>query len=427
MQRPGTSDSGHPKDSRQPRIFYGWWLVLLAGLVLVVATVPLYQAMAVWALALERHFGWTRGQSGLALTIPRLVGLADPVFGYVVDRFGTRRTVLTGLCILAGGMVLFALTPNPLVYYAAILIMAVGSLLCGTIPLLVMLCRWFVRRRTTAIALLLVSTSLGGAILVPFIAWGVDPVGSRLGWRMVAVVVAGLTLTAALPVFALVRNRPEEMGLLPHGVPPAAQTVSFSVGGAFRTPAFWRIALGDGLTSMAAIGVTTYLGLLMSDRGFAPTSIALVNATYAGASAVFLLVGGYLGDRMPKRVALFVFASVQAAGILGLALANSPTMFFAFSLVSGAGFGGRGVLSIAILPDYFGTASLGKILGFSGLFAGIVLLFGAVLTGLMIDGLGGYAIPLMVLAGLNLLGALLFLNAHAPQLQDSGHGETAGP
>ena len=117
---------------------------------------------------------------------------------------------------------------------------------------------------------------------------------------------------------------------------------------------------------------------------------------------------------MPKRVALAVFASIQAIGILGLALANSVTMFLALAVIFGAGYSGRSVLAFAILPDYFGTDSLGKILGLSGLFSSIWLVSASPITGIMIGCLGGYSVPFMILAGISPLVAYLFLQARPP-------------
>ncbi len=269
-----------PEQPQSSRFFYGWWMVLLAGLVMIVATVPLHHALPVWAVALEQHIGWTRFQLGMALTITRLVGLVDPVFGYIADRFGPRRTVLTGLCILAAGTVLFGLTRNLLGFYVAFAVMAVGSSLCGNIPLLVLLCRWFVRHRATAIAIFLTAPSLGAVVLVPIIALSVDLDYALPGWRLTVFALTGLTLIAAIPVLALLRNQPQDVGLLPHGVPPAVESNSFSINRTLRTNAFWLIVLGDALTSMAAIFIVFYLGLLLRDKGYSVQDIGWVVGAY---------------------------------------------------------------------------------------------------------------------------------------------------
>ncbi len=402
----------------RPRIFYGWWMLALAGMVIVVTTVPFQDALVVWAVALEQQFDWSRIELSLGLTLSRLIGLAAPAVGYLSDRFGPRRMVLIGIGVVAAGTVFFGMMQGLWGFYVAMSLIAIGQMLGGSIPLVILLSRWFLRRRSTAIALLLMAPSVGGFVLVPVIAYLVNPDDAVPGWRLVVFALAALTLIAAISVFALLRNRPEEMGLLPDGVPPAVQSVSFSLVRALRTPAFWLITLGDALASMTVVAIMHFLGSLMSDQGFAVRFTAWVVVVHSGASVVFYLVGGISGDRMPKRIALAVFASIQAIGILGLALANSVTMFLALAVILGAGYGGRSVLAIAILPDYFGTDSLGKILGLSGLFSTILLVSASPITGLMIDWLGGYSVPFMILAGINLLVAYLFLQARPTHLSE---------
>ncbi|MYE41845.1 MAG: MFS transporter [Chloroflexi bacterium] len=416
---------GLPQSSSSRPVFYGWWLVVLAAVVMIAGAVPLFHAMTVWGMALGAHFGWSVVQLGMTLTLTRLVGLAAPAVGYLTDRYGTRRMVLTGLCILAAGFVLFNLIQNLWSLYAAFIIIAAGQSLCGAIPLVVMVSRWFVRRRATAIAILLMAPSLSGFVLVPVIAWSVDPDYGHPGWRLTALMLAGLILLVTVPVLLRLRNQPEDRGLLPYGIPPAAQQVSLSIVRTLRTPAFWLIAFGDAFTSAAVSAVMVYLGLLMSDRGFSLHYTEWVVTAYTGVSVVFMLLGGYLGDRMPKRLLLSFFSLVSATSVLGLIMANSLSMFFAFAVLFGAGFGGRSVLAIAILPDYFGTASLGKILGVSALLAGLLLPIAAHSVGLMLDALGGYAIPFLVLAGLNLLGAFFFLKARPPQPRDNVSSQAA--
>ena len=322
--------------------------------------------------------------------------------------------VLTGIGVVAAGTVSFGMMQGLWGFYVAISLIAIGQMLGGSIPLVTLLSRWFVHRRSTAIALLLMAPSVGAFVLVPVIAYLVNPDDAVLGWRLVVFALAVLTLIAAISVFALLRNRPEEMGLLPDGVPPAVQSVSYSLVRALRTPAFWLITLGDALASMTVVAIVPFWGSLMSDQGFTVQTIAWVVVVHSGTSVVFYLVGGISGDRMPKRVALAVFASIQAIGILGLALANSVTMFLALAVIFGAGYSGRSVLAFAILPDYFGTDSLGKILGLSGLFSSIWLVSASPITGIMIGCLGGYSVPFMILAGISPLVAYLFLQARPP-------------
>ncbi len=132
-------------------VFYGWWLVGISGFVMVITTVPLFHAMSVWAVALEREFGWNRTQLGFALTFTRVEGgLMGPIEGYLTDKVGTRRMVFIGMIILGGAFIFFGQVQNLWMFYLAYIFMALGQGLGSWIPLKTMLTQWFHRRRAMA-------------------------------------------------------------------------------------------------------------------------------------------------------------------------------------------------------------------------------------------------------------------------------------
>lgn len=396
---------------------------------MIIATVPLFHAMAVWAIALEREFGWTRAQLGLALTLTRVEsGLIGPLEGYLVDRVGTRRMVLIGLLILGGAWIFFSRVDNLWMFYMAYILMAVGQGLGSWIPLMTMLNKWFVRRRSSAIGWANVVSRFGALLLVPLTAWCVADMPGRIGWQMTAMILGIVILVLAGPLAALIRNDPQDYGELPDGEPQRPSTATgptasrsqpgqqdMSATEALRTPAFWLIAFGHGFTSMVILAIMTHLGLLMVDAGYTEQDAGWVVSAYTGVAMVFQLVGGYSGDRLSKRVALAFFTMVQAAGVLVLVVAQTLPMFFAFAVLFGAGFGGRNPLTVAIRADYFGTGSFGKILGFSTVPMNLLLLTASPFAGWMYDNYGSYSMAFLILAGLNLVGAVCFLVAARPR------------
>ena len=125
-----------------------------------------------------------------------------------------------------------------------------------------------------------------------------------------------------------------------------------------------------------------------------------------------------MGDRMPKNIALFIFTGLQGVGVIFLVLGSNIFYFYAFALLFGIGFGGRTPLTTAIRGDYFGRASFGKILGISTVPMNLLLLISGPLVGFMRDEIGDYNNAFLLMAGLNLLGAVLFLIARRPKLQN---------
>ena len=395
---------------------------------MVIATVPLFHAMAVWAVALELHFGWTRAQLGLALTLTRVEsGLIGPLEGYLVDRVGTRWMVLIGLLILGGAWIFFSRAENLWMFYAAYILMAVGQGLGSWIPLMTMLNKWFTRRRSSAIGWANVVSRFGALLLVPAIAWTVADAPGRIGWQMTALILGIGILVLAAPLASMLRNDPKDYGEVPDGTasrPPSTgasaspsqpRQQEMTAAEALRTPAFWLIAFGHGFTSMVILAIMTHLGLLMVDKGYTGQDAGWVVSVYTGVAMVFQLVGGYSGDRLSKRVGLAFFTVLQAGGVLVLVIADTLPMFYLFGILFGAGFGGRNPLTVAIRADYFGTGSFGKILGFSTVPMNLLLLIASPFAGWMFDQYGSYSLAFLILAGLNLVGAVCFLFAGRPR------------
>ena len=133
-------------------IFYGWWLVGITGLIMSLGSVPLFHALGVWSVALERQFHWTRTQLSFAFVLSRAeAGFLGPVEGYLSDRLGTRRMVLIGMAILGPGYFLFGLTNALWMFYVTYVIMSIGNGLGGWIPMVTALNNWFLRKRATAV------------------------------------------------------------------------------------------------------------------------------------------------------------------------------------------------------------------------------------------------------------------------------------
>jgi MFS family permease len=291
-----------------------------------------------------------------------------------------------------------------------------------------MLNKWFTRRRSSAIGWANVVSRFGALLLVPAIAWAVADSSGRIGWQTTALIIGIGIAVLALPLASLIRNDPKDYGEVPDGRTPrpVGATGGSSRSGqvrqneltaseALRTPAFWLIAFGHGFTSMVILAIMTHLGLLMVDNGYSGQDAGWVVSVYTGVAMVFQLVGGYAGDRMSKRVALAFFTSLQAAGVLVLVVANTLPMFYLFGMLFGAGFGGRNPLTVAIRADYFGTGSFGKILGFSTVPMNLLLLIASPFAGWMYDQYGSYNMAFLILAGLNLVGAVCFLAAARPR------------
>jgi len=420
--------SGRPSSGG---LFYGWWLAGIAALVMVIGTVPLFQGMTAWFVVLENQFGWSRTQLSGAFSLTRVEGsIMGPIGGYLIDRIGPKRMVLIGLLILGAGFLLWSRITNLWQFYLVFVIMSAGAGLGTWLPMMTVLNNWFIRRRSTAMALAMEGFSVGGVLLIPLLTWAIDPeFANRPGWRATAAGIGLVVMALAFPISRLIRNKPEEYGQHPDGIVPfraplgvsaasqiVASELDYTWQEAIRTRSFWLITMGHACSSIVIVTLMVHLGPMLDDRGFSLQMIGWVISTYTAVGAVFTLVGGYVGDRIPIRIAIFGFSAVQSVAVVVLLFADSLFLLFLFAVILGIGFGGRNPLTTAIRGAYFGRKAFARITGISMVPMNVLLFASPLFAGIMFDLQGSYVVPFTVVAVVSLLGSALFLPLGAPEL-----------
>ena len=412
------------------RFFYGWTLVGVSAFIMVIGTVPLFQGMTAWFVVFEREFSWSRTQLSIAFSLSRVEGsIMGPISGYLIEKLGSRRMVLIGLVVAGGGFVIMSRMTDIWHFYVAFVVMSMGVGLGTWMPMMTVLNNWFARNRSTAMALSMEGFLVGGMVLVPLLAFAIDPdaVG-RPGWRNTSLAIGLFLVVVAFPVSRLVRNAPEPYGQYPDGEatarPRRAATATsggdddepdFTWQEAVRTRSFWLITMGHACSSIVIVTITVHLGPMLDDRGFSLQTVGWVVGAYTGVAAIFTLLGGYVGDRLPMRFALFGFSAVQSGAVLVLLLADTAPMVFLFAALMGVGFGGRNPLTTAIRGVYFGRKAFASITGMSMIPMNVMLLTAPLFAGIMFDATQSYAVPMVVVAIVSLAGSTLFLFLGSPE------------
>ena len=126
-----------------------------------------------------------------------------------------------------------------------------------------------------------------------------------------------------------------------------------------------------------------------------------------------------MGDRFAKRKAMAVFALLPAAGLAAAVFIGGLPGLYLCSILLGMGTGGLYPLYAAILADYFGMDSFGKILGLFILLSGLPLSFAGAWATAIYHTLGSYSATFLLLSASALLGAFLFLKARLPRPPDA--------
>ena len=426
-----------PVSHRMRGLFYGWKLVGLSALVMVLVSGPIWNGVGVWVKALELQFGWSRTQLTGAFSLTQLEGsIVGPFMGYLVDRLGPRRMVFIGLAVTGLGFIVFSRTSNLATFYLAYTLIMAGQSAGTWVPLMAVINRWFDRKRGTAMAVANEGEFVGGLLLVPALAWAVTP--GHLGWSGTALWIGVIFLAVAWPISRLIRLRPEDYGQLPDGDPNPNQEEGpteignslerdtqnrnqpdFTARQAIRTKAFWFISFGHALSSMLFATIAMHLIPLLTDQDLSLQTAAYMFSIMMIVGAVFNLIGGYVGDRIPINVAIFGFGTLQAAGILVAAFVHNVPMALLFALLFGAGFGGRMPLAAAIRGEYFGKRAFATLTGISMAPMSVFMLAAPLFAASMFDSLGNYTLAFLILGALGSMSGVLYLFAKKPEFVDS--------
>ncbi len=402
------------------KIFYGWRMVAAGGGIQFLQSTLLHQAFGVYFAVLVEEFGWSKtALSGAAVLQPMEAAILGPVLGWVVDRFGPQGMIRAGIVTFGLGFMLLSQIDTLAGFYAAFIVIALGSSLCGFFPVNVAIIHWFEKRRARALSVLSLGLAFGG-MFVPVIAWSMQ----TYGWRATAFASGLAAIVIGWPLARVFRRRPQDIGESVDGLPPAVADPArpdpfaqreFSAREALRTGAFWLLSLGHGFALLIVYAVNVHAITHMKEGlGYSIAEASLVITLMVAAQIGGVLVGWAIGDRYQKRMIAAFCMLMHAAGLLMLTYAAGPVMLAAFALLHGGAWGLRGPMMQAIRADYFGRRSIGMILGLSSLIIVVGQIGGPMVAGMLADLTGNYRAGFTLLAVLAGLGSLFFLLAKKP-------------
>ncbi len=408
-----------------PRAFYGWFVAVGAsGLAFVSVGIGFYcQVVFLHGLVGER--GWsTASVAGASSLYFVFVGLCGHAIGRPVDRYGPRRFIAIGAGLMAAALLALGSLSAPWQLYPVYLLLAAGFALAGSVPSSALVTRWFEARRARAMAIAQTGVSVGGVVLVPLATGWIAADGVGTATHRLAL----LLLVVALPItLAVLRDDPRTHGLRPDGAgaaPPGAPARGvpqrrWTVREARRTRSFRLLALAFSIQLFVQVAFAIHQLAFLSERLPATTAALAVSTTAAGSIAGRLAVGA-VADRMRlERLAAALFLT-QAVALALFASAERPVWLFAASLGFGATIGNVFMLQSLLVGQLFGAASYGAVYGALQLVTQLGSGLGPAALGLAFERLGGYPLPLGVLAALAVAAAAIVARVRPPRAPHEG-------
>ena len=380
-----------------PRFFYGWVIVAVSALILLVVF-GIRLSFTVFFVALTEEFAWARADTALIFSISMIVfAIASTPAGIALDKYGARKTFSVGIGLLALGLLLSSQVSDR--WQLALsygVIAGLGITILGLGPLAGLIARWFRRKRGLAIGIAFAGTGLGTFLLTP----AVERLISQFDWRFAYVFLSVLVIALIPIIVSFLRLKPSDKDLYPDGDSgPISNNKNqlgeeWTLARAAKTSAFWLVIVA----SLFAIGplrmLTVHQLAAMVDAGFdLRVAASFIGVSGLVTAAAFIIFGAF-SDRKGRRAAYAIGSLCLLGAIVILANLSggrSNGMLLLYALLLGFGEGSRSSLVTAVASDLFYGPSLGAINGAVGAAFGLGAALFPWMAGYIYDQTGFYS------------------------------------
>jgi MFS family permease len=372
----GSSETSQKRPPLSLPFYYGWFVVAICFATTLVSA-GVRSSPSVLIHPLESEFGWSRALIASAISMNLLLfGVAAPVSGFLLDRYGPRKVMLGSLLLLITGVSgTVAMTQFWQFFLVWGVIVGIGAGGVGSVLTATVGNRWFVARRGLALGILGSASSTGQLIFLPFFMAMI----AYSGWRIGSTTLIVLAVMLLPLIFLLMRDDPADVGLQPYG---ADQPGAASSGGAaslrgmstkhatitprevLSHPTFWLLCgsfFVCGGTANGLIGV--HLIPHEIEIGIPQITAASLVGIMGALNIVGTTFSGWMIDRVQAHKWLALVYALRGMSLLILPFVHDFSGLVVFAVIYGLDWFATVPPSMAITADTFGKQNVGKVYG----------------------------------------------------------------
>ena len=307
---------------------------LVLGLMIIAALVDGFDISAIGFVSAELVKNWHIASAQLApLLSAGVMGLlvGAPVLGAIGDRFGRKRALILGLCII-GGFTLLTTKAASLPQFVVLRFLT-GLGLGGLIPNVIALAAEIVPKDRRGLGIVIVSFGVPAGFAVSgLVAAALVP---RFGWPALMLVGGAVPLiVAALCQLAMIQTAGDFTGRSGIGFPPFWPRGLFLGGmAAAITPLLWLVLAANQVANFFAL---SWLPTILALAGLSTAHASLNVAMFSVGGLLAGLILTFLIDRLgviPMTVLFLLGVPLMAA--IGYVGADPPVLTV---VMAGAGF-----------------------------------------------------------------------------------------
>ncbi len=323
----------------------------------------MHNAFVVFVVPVPESLGFTRGSFAFYTTVQAImITLVTPFYGFFFKRFGLRNVMLVAAIICCAVQFGFSVSSHLWHFYAlavvhglfivGVEIMAVGTLINN----------WFVAKKGIATGIAYTGSGIVAGIMVPLLTKVIELFGWPMGYRTIA----ACSLMLLLPVIIfIVRDRPQDMGLLPLGVEqngcntPQEGSLALHAGvmraEALKSPVFWLFALATLSISVSTMGMALHSAAFLADIGYTTGYASIIVSIFMFVTVAAKLLFGAVFDRWGLGVGAFLTGAVCLISSVSLLLSSLRGLPTIFAVSFGFAFATQTVSLTLLTSNLFGN------------------------------------------------------------------------
>lgn len=367
----------------------------------------------------QATFGWSVQAISLGATLISLVlVVVAPMQGYLVDRVGARALILVSIPIFGLGVLgLSQLGPRIGFYYLACILIPIAGLGLWPLTYMKMASTWFDRRLGLALGTLNLGNGLGGAIM-PLL---LGSIFALYDWRSAYLLLGFINLAVCWPMaFKWLRESGASIQWSRASESSPAPGMPFQE--VIRSRAFLYLTTGFFVIGVLSAGFLVHQFNILFELGISKRSATFMQSYLGISSIAGQLLIGWLMDRVAAGRVVAVMLTLVALACI--AYTTSWATLSVIPCVTAIGFVVGAEMNILgyMIKRHFGERSFGKLYGviFAVFACGGAL--GPQILALSRTHLDSYAPGLLVIAGLSVGAALLFVRLAPGKFAEANAG-----
>jgi len=408
-------------ESQQSQGLHYGWVILFMSVVTVLGCLGFARFGYTMILPhMKEGLSLTKTQAG-NLATGNLVGylVLAIVGGFLAARYGPRVVISLAMLLIGITMFLTGLAPNFQMALVWRILTGVGSG-GSNVPVMGLVSAWFgTKRRGLAAGIAVGGSSVGLAITGPLIPRIIDAYGAD-GWRYSWYYLGVMTVIIAVLCFVLLRDRPEEKGLVAIGLDESpslspqdkpfgsaqdkpsggAKVSSLQWGLVYKSRAMWHLALIYIMFGFSYIIYATFFAdYLTKEAGFTKEAAGWLWMLAGLVSFISGFIWGTVSDVIGRKYGLALVYFLQGLCFTIFGLWKATPGYYLSALLFALTAWSIPAIMAATCGDYLGPRLAPAALGFVTVFFGSGQAVGPTLAGYIGDVTGSYTWA-FIIAGL---------------------------